>query len=179
MGEFRPVPDVLAYLAGSWRVRRSVHDRATGGEGRFEGVTVFSALPGRPLDGGAPDPGDPDPGDPDPDASGPDASGLPHGGLLHEESGMFVWLGVPRPAQRTLRFLPGRTPGTADVRFADGRPFHDLDLTTGRHVADHPCSADLYRGEFTVRDADRWRTVWRVAGPAKDLLLTTDYARVD
>ncbi|MGW2051262.1 DUF6314 family protein [Streptomyces sp. NPDC001858] len=146
MDEFRPVPDVLAYLAGSWRVTRSVRDRASGDEGRFDGVTVFGASD--------------------------------DGGLLHHECGTFVWLGAARPAERTLRFLPGPTPGTADVRFADGRPFHDLDLRTGRHLADHPCSADRYRGEFTVRDADRWRTVWQVAGPAKDLLLTTDYARV-
>jgi hypothetical protein len=102
---------------------------------------------------------------------------LPGGGLLHEESGTFTWQGVARPATRTLRFLPGRVPGTADVRFADGRPFHDLDLTTGRYVAGHPCAADFYRGEFTVRDADHWRTVWRVGGPAKDLVLTTDYVR--
>ncbi|WP_458242744.1 DUF6314 family protein [Streptomyces sp. MAI_2237] len=102
---------------------------------------------------------------------------LKGGGLLHVESGTFVWQGVARPAERTLRFLPGSTPGTADVRFADGRPFHGLDLSTGRHVADHPCSADLYRGEFTVRDADRWRTVWRVRGPAKDLVLVTEYIR--
>ncbi|SEQ79084.1 hypothetical protein SAMN04487983_100854 [Streptomyces sp. yr375] len=161
MGEFRPVPDVLAYLAGRWRVERSVRDRASGGEGRFDGITVFGALEENSASDG-----------------GPSHGGRCHGGLLHEESGTFVWLGVGRPAARTLRFLPGATPGTADVRFADGRPFHDLDLTTGRHLADHPCSADLYRGEFTVRDADRWRTVWRVAGPAKDLLLTTDYVRV-
>ncbi|WP_460063657.1 DUF6314 family protein [Streptomyces sp. YKOK-I1] len=146
MEVLRPVPDVLAHLAGRWRVERVVRDLASGAEGRFRGTTVFS-----PLDGG---------------------------GLLHEESGTFTWLGVDRPAERTLRFLPGPVPGTADVRFADGRPFHDLDLTTGRHTAVHPCSADLYRGEFTVRDADHWRTVWRVGGPAKDLLLTTDYARV-
>ncbi|MDQ0579864.1 DUF6314 family protein [Streptomyces rishiriensis] len=150
MDEFRPVPDALAYLLGRWRVTRSVEDRANGAEGRFDGVTVFSALDG----------------------------GEDGGGLLHQESGTFVWLGVPRPAERTLRFLPGPTPGTADVRFADGRAFHDLDLSTGRHVADHPCSADLYRGEFTVRDGDHWRTLWRVAGPAKDLVLTTDYARL-
>lgn len=102
---------------------------------------------------------------------------LPEGGLLHEERGVFTWLGVARPAERTLRFLPGPEPGTADVRFADGRPFHGLDLRTGRHVTDHPCAADLYRGEFTVRDADHWRTAWRVGGPAKDLLLTTEYDR--
>ncbi|MFF3847472.1 DUF6314 family protein [Streptomyces sp. NPDC002328] len=145
MGEFWPVPDALAHLAGRWRTERSVRDLASGDTGVFTGTTAF-----RPLDGG---------------------------GMLHEESGTFTWQGVPRPAERTLRFLPGPAPGTADVRFADGRPFHLLDLTTGRHTADHPCSADLYRGEFTVADADRWRTVWRVRGPAKDLLLTTDYVR--
>jgi hypothetical protein len=147
MGEFWPVPEVLAFLAGSWRVDRSVRDLASGDEGRFDGTTVFG-----PLEGGA---------------------------LLHRESGVFVWHGVARPAERTLRFLPGPAgAGTAEVRFADGRPFHDLDLTTGHWVADHPCAADLYRGEFTVRDADHWRTVWRVRGPAKELVLTTDYARV-
>ncbi|KOG30055.1 DUF6314 family protein [Streptomyces resistomycificus] len=145
MGEFWPVPDVLAYLAGSWRVRRSVRDLASGADGRFAGTTTFG-----PLDGG---------------------------GLLHRESGIFTWQGVSRPAERALRYLPGSSPGTADVCFADGRPFHDLDLTSGRHVADHPCAADLYRGEFTVRDGDHWRTVWRVGGPAKDLVLTTDYVR--
>jgi hypothetical protein len=145
MGEFWPVPDVLAYLAGRWRVRRSVRDLASRHAGQFTGSTEF-----RPLDGG---------------------------GLLHHESGTFVWRGAARPAERTLRFLPGSSPGTADVRFADGRPFHDLDLTGGRHVANHPCAADLYRGEFTVLDVGRWRTVWRVGGPAKDLVLTTDYVR--
>ncbi|MEU9670695.1 DUF6314 family protein [Streptomyces bobili] len=145
MGEFWPVPDTLGFLAGAWRVERSVRDLTSGAQGRFEGTTVFG-----PLDGG---------------------------GLLHEESGTFVWQGVPRPAQRTLRFLPGRPPGTADVTFADGRSFHDLDLRSGRHVTDHPCVADLYRGEYTVRDADHWRTRWQVRGPAKDLVLTTDYVR--
>ncbi|MET9775086.1 DUF6314 family protein [Streptomyces sp. NPDC006367] len=99
------------------------------------------------------------------------------GGLRGHESGLFTWHGVTRPAERTLRYEPGEAPGTAEVRFADGRPFHHLDLTSGRHAAGHPCAADLYRGEFTVRDADRWRTVWRVTGPAKDLLLTTDHVR--
>ncbi|MET7680807.1 DUF6314 family protein [Streptomyces sp. NPDC005423] len=144
MGEYWPVPDVLAHLAGRWRVERVVRDLAGGHEGHFAGVTAFSPL---------------------------------ERGLLHSESGTFTWQGVARPAERTLRFLPGRAPGTADVRFADGRPFHELDLSSGRYLADHPCSADLYRGEFTVLDADRWRTVWRVGGPAKDLLLVTDYAR--
>ncbi|MET7887537.1 DUF6314 family protein [Streptomyces avermitilis] len=147
MGEFWPVADALGYLTGSWRVERTVRDLAGGAEGHFTGTTVFS-----PLEDG-------------------------DGGLLHHESGTFVWQGAARPAERTLWFLPGETPGTSDVRFCDGRPFHGLDLTAGHHVADHPCAADLYRGEFTVYAEDHWRTVWRVGGPAKDLILTTDYAR--
>ncbi|WP_251828881.1 DUF6314 family protein [Streptomyces sp. ATCC 21386] len=104
-------------------------------------------------------------------------SPLDGGGLLHRETGNFVWQSVARPAERTLRFLPGAAPGTVDVRFADGRPFHDLDLTTGHWRTEHPCAADLYRGEFSVYGEDRWRTTWRVGGPAKDQLLVTDYTR--
>ncbi|MFJ3664323.1 DUF6314 family protein [Streptomyces sp. NPDC090119] len=139
-----PVPDVLGFLAGRWRVTRTVRDLAGADEGHFEGHTTFAPVPD---------------------------------GLLHEEAGEFTWQGVTRPATRTLRFVPGSVPGTAEVRFADGRPFHDLDLRGGRHIAGHPCAADFYRGEFTVTDADHWRSVWRVGGPKKDLVLTTDYVR--
>ncbi|MFE6485752.1 DUF6314 family protein [Streptomyces sp. NPDC057757] len=203
MGEFWPVADLLAYLAGDWRVERTVRDLTSGAEGHFTGTTVFGPLEDtRPLndtrpmkdtrppeDSGPPEdrrrPEDSDPsGDPrqredsrSPENAGPPRAVDRHPGLLHHESGTFVWQGTPRPAERTLWFLPGQGAGTADVRFSDGRPFHDLDLTSGRFVADHPCSADLYRGEFTALDAHRWRTVWRVAGPAKDLVLTTDYTR--
>ncbi|WP_405657139.1 DUF6314 family protein [Streptomyces sp. RK9] len=167
------VPDALAYLAGAWRVERTVRDFAQAAEagtaaaggagadgepvaGRFEGTTLFTPLTDVEPEAGTPGPA----------------------GLLHHESGTFTWLGVARPAERTLRFLPGTPAGTAVVHFADGRFFHDLDLRSGRHTADHPCAADLYRGEFEVYDATRWRTRWRVAGPAKDLLLTTDYTRL-
>ncbi|MFD4633177.1 DUF6314 family protein [Streptomyces sp. NPDC058284] len=143
-----PVPETLAFLTGEWRVERTVRDLADGSEGRFTGTTLFSPLP-------APE----------------------SGGLLHQESGTFTWHGIARPAERTLRFLPGEAAGTARVEFADGRFFHDLDLRTGRWTTDHPCVSDLYRGEFEVAAADRWRTRWRVGGPAKDLLLVTEYRR--
>ncbi|WP_151774965.1 DUF6314 family protein [Streptomyces abyssomicinicus] len=145
--ELRPVPDLWAYLPGTWHTERTARDLASGEEGRFSGVTVF----------------------------GPATA--PEEGLVQREDGDFVWQGVSRPAGRTLRLLPGATPSSADVRFADGREFHTLDLAEGRFTATHPCAADLYEGEFTVLDADRWRTVWRVRGPAKDLVLTTRYAR--
>jgi hypothetical protein len=139
-----------------------VRDLASGAEGRFRGVTVFAPPP-------APDEG--------PASGGPASEEPAPQGLTQREDGDFVWQGVSRPAGRTLRLLPGARPGTADVRFADGRAFHPLDLSAGRFTATHPCAADLYEGEFTVFDADRWRMVWRVRGPVKDLVLTTDYVR--
>ncbi|MEU5901758.1 MULTISPECIES: DUF6314 family protein [Streptomyces] len=148
---FHAVPDVLAHLAGGWHVERTVRDLADGSEGRFTGTTYFSPLPAPVTD---------------------------TTGLLHHESGTFTWQGVARPAERTLRFLPGDGgAGTARVEFADGRFFHDLDLRTGSWTTDHPCADDLYRGEFEVIGADRWRSRWRVGGPAKDLLLVTEYRR--
>jgi hypothetical protein len=99
-------------------------------------------------------------------------------GLRHDEEGTFTWEGVARPAYRALRWLPGeRGAGSARVTFEDGRFFHDIDLSTGYAVADHPCALDLYRGEFAVRGPDLWSVVWRVAGPAKDLVLRTEHRR--
>ncbi|WP_431032461.1 DUF6314 family protein [Streptomyces sp. P6-2-1] len=139
------VPDLLAFLQGRWRVRRTAEDLHTGTRGHFTGTAEFTALPG--------------------------------GGLRHHEEGTFTWDGVARPAYRTLRWLPHRAPAAARVTFDDGRFFHDIDLSAGHAVADHPCSLDLYRGEFTVSGPHLWSVVWRVAGPAKDLVLRTEHTR--
>ncbi|MEU7429411.1 DUF6314 family protein [Streptomyces sioyaensis] len=98
------------------------------------------------------------------------------GALLHHEEGQLTWGGTVYPASRTLRLRP-RPDGTAAVDFADGRPFHDLDLRTGRWTAVHPCAEDGYEGCFTAVTADEWQLRWRVAGPAKDQLLCSVYRR--
>ncbi|MEU2789679.1 DUF6314 family protein [Streptomyces sp. NPDC007100] len=104
----------------------------------------------------------------------------PEGGagavLLHVEEGELAWNGATAPATRTLRLCP-RPDGTADVTFADGRPFHDLDLRTGHWNTRHPCAADLYEGEFTVVSPQEWHLRWRVGGPAKTQLLCSVYRR--
>lgn len=68
-------------------------------------------------------------------------------------------------------------PGRAEVRFRDGRPFHDLDLRSGRWRAVHPCGADLYRGRFRACGPDAWGMVWRVAGPRKALSIASRFRR--
>ncbi|MBZ4318523.1 DUF6314 family protein [Streptomyces huiliensis] len=104
----------------------------------------------------------------------PDAAGATR--LLHVEDGELTWGGTTGRAGRTL-LLDGRPDGTADVAFADGRPFHDLDLRTGHWAVRHPCGRDRYEGTFTVVSADEWRLAWRTTGPAKDHLQHTVYRR--
>ncbi|MGW7577499.1 DUF6314 family protein [Streptomyces sp. NPDC054765] len=104
----------------------------------------------------------------------PDATGEV---LLHLEEGRLHWGGAVHPASRTLRLRP-RPDGTAEVAFADGRPFHDLDLRTGRWSAVHPCAEDRYEGTFTVAGTDTWHLRWQVGGPAKDQLLSSEYRRL-
>lgn len=103
-----------------------------------------------------------------------DADGL----MLHVEDGeLHRGDGTAVRAGRTLRLVP--VPGgTAEVTFADGRPFHDLDLRTGRWTVRHPCAADRYDGTFTVVSPDEWHLRWRTTGPAKDHLLSSVYRRL-
>ncbi|MFE7121423.1 DUF6314 family protein [Streptomyces sp. NPDC057654] len=149
-GAVHPVPDAASYLSGTWTVDRELFDLSAGTSGRFHGTAVF-----RPED---------------------DGDGEGDGALLHIEEGELTWGGAVSPAGRTLRLFP-RPDGTAEVAFADGRPFHDLDLRTGVWDTRHPCVDDLYEGGFTVVSPDEWRVSWRVGGPAKDQLLRSVYRR--
>ncbi|WP_171163667.1 DUF6314 family protein [Streptomyces sp. I05A-00742] len=99
------------------------------------------------------------------------------GELLHIEDGVLTWNGTTNRAGRTLRLRP-RPDGTADVAFADGRPFHPLDLRTGHWTTRHPCAQDRYDGTFTVVSPDEWHLSWRTTGPAKDQLHRSVYRRL-
>jgi hypothetical protein len=97
------------------------------------------------------------------------------GGAVWREAGRLVIDGFDGPASRTLHLAPDR--GAWQVRFDDGRPFHSLDLSTGRWEAEHLCGPDLYRGRFAVLDHDRMTIRWRVIGPDRDDVIATGYRR--
>lgn len=92
------------------------------------------------------------------------------------ERGVFTHDGRDLDASRTLRY-DLHDDGTATVRFADGRPFHHLDLRTGRSDAIHPCAADTYRGRTEVTDVDAWTQTWQVDGPTKSYTSVTHATR--
>ncbi len=97
-------------------------------------------------------------------------------GLVYRERGVLRLGAFTGPAERVYCYrVPA--PGRAEVAFADGHPFHDLDLSHGRWSVVHRCRDDLYRGSFEVEDRDRWTAVWRVSGPRKDQVLRGRYDR--
>ncbi|WP_229231824.1 DUF6314 family protein [Sinomonas cyclohexanicum] len=136
------MPDLRAYLAGSWSVERTLLDRATGARGSFTGTVTFSPVP--------------DAGD---------------GALAQREDGTMRWGSHEGPAAREYVWRPGGTPGSMDVFFPDGRPFHTVDLTGASADGDHWCSPDDYRVHYEAVGPDELRYTWDVRGPAKDLLL--------
>ena len=96
--------------------------------------------------------------------------------LIYEEDGELRLGSHKGPAFQTYRYsFPSNQ--RAEVCFADGRPFHDLDLTSGHWACRHLCGDDCYEGAFTALDRASWRVVWSVRGPRKDLRLDSHYSR--
>jgi Family of unknown function (DUF6314) len=98
-------------------------------------------------------------------------------GLEYTEDGELRFGSHRGPARRSLIYR-GRADGAADVRFADGREFYNLDLRAGAWQADHPCRADSYHVTITRLSPDSFTETWQVAGPNKDYELETTYRRI-
>jgi Family of unknown function (DUF6314) len=88
------------------------------------------------------------------------------GVLRYVERGELRFGGHTSPAGRTL-ICVGRPDGGVDVRFADGREFHRLDLGSGRWQAQHACGPDRYAVSYRVLAPDLLEEDWRVTGPRK------------
>ena len=150
---FQPLPDLRAYLLGSWSVDRTLWDRTSGARGTFIGVARFS-----PTD---------------------DAGGL----AFHEEGtvrlptpdgGTFTG-----PATRDYRLQPADSPDAMDMTFPDGRPFHRMSFQDAASQDDHWCDPDTYRVTYTLRGPDEFGYSWDVQGPRKDQLLESVLRRLE
>jgi hypothetical protein len=95
--------------------------------------------------------------------------------LVWRERGRLRLGAYEGPAARTLRIVADGDGWL--VRFADGRPFHALDLREGACAVAHPCGEDRYEGEYRVTGPDELLVRWRVRGPAKDGLIASRYRR--
>ena len=96
-------------------------------------------------------------------------------GAVQEEEGTLTLPGR-RPMAATRTYLWSEAPGRLILRFADGRPFHEFDRLSPAPSAEHPCGDDRYRVRYDFRRWPRWRAVWRVTGPRKDLVIVSAFA---
>jgi hypothetical protein len=139
------------FLRGRWRAERELADYRSGQPGSFLGVVTFTA-------------------------EGTDPP-LEEGMLAYHEQGELRFGRHRGPASRSLLYRP-RPDGSAEVLFADGRPFYLLDLRTGYWQAEHPCGADHYLVTVHVLGADSLTEHWRARGPEKDYSMTTILTRI-
>lgn len=140
-----PVPNLRAFLSGSWQLDRSLLDRRNSIAGELNGRAHF-APSGRSL--------------------------------LYEERGLLTFGAHQGPAEQRLTYEFPSGEARASVRFRDGRPFHELDLSTGEAIVSHPCALDLYEGCFVALSEMQLRSVWNVTGPRKDEEIITLYTRL-
>jgi hypothetical protein len=156
--------ETLAYLCGRWRVDRDLVDHLSGRTGHLTGEAGF--LPVAFCHGAA---------------SSPGASLLPGRpgavmALCYTERGQLRFGEHTGPARRSLLYVAG--PELVEVRFRDGRAFHDLDLSAGRWHAGHRCGDDVYLVSYHVLGNDGYREHWAVAGPGKSYEIRTQMRRL-
>lgn len=142
------VQNLLGYLRGPWLFERKVFDSARDQEVTASGTANFIDE----LMNGQP-------------------------GLRYREDGELDIDGVKVQTEREYIYGFLADGGVAEVRFADGRFFHVLDLSKGMVRVEHQCGDDHYQGLFRVLTDDAWLSVWRVDGPRKSQVITTHFIR--
>jgi hypothetical protein len=146
-----PVADAAAFLRGSWVIDRDIVDSLCGAAGTFSGTAEFA------HDGEA---------------------------FSWVEAGELQWATdshrAPvrqRAGRRLLVAVRPSVPCIVDVAFDNGKFFHRADLSSGSDAFVHGCSPDTYAGTWTVDSADRFRLMWDVDGPAKQITIRSTYSR--
>jgi hypothetical protein len=95
-------------------------------------------------------------------------------GLTCREEGVLRFRGEDYHAERvSLWRFPGGE--RIEVRYEDGRPFHDFVLDDPQAV--HDCGEDRYRVAYEFEGPTAWVSRWEVRGPAKDYVMSTRYRR--
>lgn len=99
-------------------------------------------------------------------------------GLALSETGTLTMAGqTPLHAERRYLWQADGA-GGIDIRFADGRQFHRIDLASPRPTALHLCDPDRYEVAYDFTDWPVWRTVWTVTGPRKGYTMASVHHRL-
>ena len=136
------IVDTLGFLRGTWAVVRSIEDHWIGIRGSFNGTATLRAEP-----------------------IGRNVALEPR--TRYAEVGELRFGTHTGQARRTLEYRQ-RDAATVMIYFANGRPFVDLDLSTGVWESDHLCGDDRHEIATVVRSENIVQERWRVRGPMTD-----------
>ncbi len=89
-----------------------------------------------------------------------------HGHGWYREVGELCYGDYTGPANRTLQILR-RADGGAVLRFSDGRPYVEVDLSSASWSGQHFCGRDTYEIEMQAQSQEIILEKWRVLGPSK------------
>lgn len=97
---------------------------------------------------------------------------LADAGMRWDERGRLRLGDFDGPAGRRLLVTPSGDGWM--VAFADGRPFHALDLAG---AVEYRCGDDLYTGDYRLHGPDELYVQWDVTGPQKRQRIRSIYRR--
>jgi hypothetical protein len=95
--------------------------------------------------------------------------------LVQEEDGWLALPGSAAPLRATRRYVWTAEKARLEVLFEDNRPFHTVPLGVARPATTYLCDPDRYAVSYDFTGWPHWRSVWRVEGPRKDYVMTSDY----
>jgi hypothetical protein len=146
------IVDTLGFLLGTWRVSRSIEDHQSRIRGSFEGTAALTEPPsGCNFSLGA--------------------------RARYDEEGELHFGTHMGQAYRSLEYMR-LDDVTVMLYFTDGRPFVDLDLSTGAWQSNHLCGDDRYEIATLVRSRNIVQERWRVQGPTTNYDAVTTLMRV-
>lgn len=147
------IVDTLGFLRGTWVIARSIEDRRTGTRGSFKGTATLTEVP-----------------------IGGDAA--LEARAHYAEVGELRFGSHSGQARRTLEYRR-LDDVTVMIYFANGRPFVDLDLSTGVWQSTHLCGDDRHEIATFVRSGNAMQERWRVQGPMTNYEAVTIHTRVE
>lgn len=148
--QFPKVPELAAFLQGSWRVERTVLDRSRGLSGTFSGSIEF-----QPAGGGL---------------RYREAGTFSWSGSRAPATRDYFLQQTDDPARLDWYF--------ANSDGSPSYFFHAMNLRSGSWQADHPCAADFYRVDYSALNREQLVVIWDVTGPTKNHLLSSDWQRI-
>ena len=146
------IVDTLGFLLGTWRIARSIEDHQTGTRGSFEGTATLTEAP-------------------------IGCKATLEARAHYDEAGELRFGTYTGQAHRSLEYRQLHDV-TVMLYFADGRPFVDLDLSTGAWQSNHLCGDDRYEIATLLRSRNIVQERWRVQGPMTNYEAITIHTRV-